>query len=498
MKRRAATLCSALAAILSLSCNLWYAAKPSGNSTSDKRESSSKQSSGCGPSDRLQNYQYARDVKANEVRDPKPGYRVSFQDKTAEIVSQAQRIIETNQKEGAVLDQRWYSLKYFDKHQELILNAATVTFFGGRENDVRNHLSGRYISINPIEENQDSGDIRMYIGERTKSDFDFIVIGQNGNEVALKTIIRLLYLRKFVDDKTKQKYRDKLASFTQSLQVLLSSVSPRDEFIKFFNRHGIDRSDAVIIGFRGDVRSLMKDDGISDPESYSDESLRVNCYPDANGKRVLLVSIDKNRIFASRAGELIEALLLTSPPARSPLSITFLGSGGAIDARQMVGQIVTPISVLNGDSYVASSGKAALVHLIRNSAADGTAPKTADVTVETVVAETTQWARKMKDLGISTVDQELFHIMNAINSSPYANRIHLYVGTLVTDNVSSKAQDNDTTLEHAEEIISATADVRRAFLYKILQKMGVLKKDASRNPREPRSEDARPLGLRGG
>jgi hypothetical protein len=70
-----------------------------------------------------------------------------------------------------------------------------------------------------------------------------------------------------------------------------------------------------MIGFRGDIRSLLKDDGVSDPESYTDESLRVNWYPDANGKKVLLVSIDKNRIFASRSGELIEAIFAISASA---------------------------------------------------------------------------------------------------------------------------------------------------------------------------------------
>jgi hypothetical protein len=70
--------------------------------------------------------------------------------------------------------------------------------------------------------------------------------------------------------------------------------------------------DAVMIGFRGDIRSLLKDDGVSDPESYTDESSRVNWYPDANGKKILLVSIDKNRIFASRSGELIEAIFAIS------------------------------------------------------------------------------------------------------------------------------------------------------------------------------------------
>ena len=103
-----------------------------------------------------------------------------------------------------------------------------------------------------------------------------------------------------------------------------------------------------MIGFRGDIRSLMKEEGISDPESYTDESLRVNWYPDANGKKVLLVSIDKNRIFASRSGALIEAIFTIS--ASTPPSITLLGAGGAIDARELVGKIVTPVTVMNGYS----------------------------------------------------------------------------------------------------------------------------------------------------
>jgi hypothetical protein len=171
------------------------------------------------------------------------GAQVSFEDRTQEIVRHAETLIETNQKEGAVLDQRWYGLKYFGKHQELILNAANVTFFGGLENDARHYLGDRYTSIDAVEENQDSGDIRLYIGKRKGGSYDFIVVGQNGREVALKTTIRLLYLIKFADDETKRKYRDKLASFTQSLRVLLSSVSARDEFITFFNKHGISNPD---------------------------------------------------------------------------------------------------------------------------------------------------------------------------------------------------------------------------------------------------------------
>jgi hypothetical protein len=35
-------------------------------------------------------------------------------------------------------------------------------------------------------------DIRLSIGKRKQGDYDFIVIGQNGRDVALKTNIRLL------------------------------------------------------------------------------------------------------------------------------------------------------------------------------------------------------------------------------------------------------------------------------------------------------------------
>jgi hypothetical protein len=125
-----------------------------------------------------------------------------------------------------------------------------------------------------------------------------------------------------------------------------------------------------MIGFRGDIRSLLKEEGISDPASYTDESLRVNWYPDANGKKVLLVSIDKNRIFASRSGELIEAIFAISASAPTRLSITLLGIGGAIDAPELVGQIVTPITVMSGDSYRASRDKGVVIHTIRNGAVD--------------------------------------------------------------------------------------------------------------------------------
>ena len=471
MNRRIATLFSALAIILSLSCNSWQGTQRSADWGSL--------------------HGYSDKAIFNRRQDS----RVSFKDRTRELVDRAERLIKNNQDEGSVLDQRWYGLKYFGKHEDLIFNAAKVIFFGGLEKDVRTHLGDRYASIDPVEENQDSGDIRMYRGTRKDGSYDFIIVGQNGNEVALKTIIRLLYLTKFVDGETKQKYRDKLASFTQSLQVFLSSVSPRDEFIAFFNKYGIDKPDAVIIGFRGDIRPLMKDEGISDPESYTDESLRVNWYPDANGKRVLLVSIDKNRIFASRSGELIEAILTITSPTYTPPSITLLGSGGAIDAPQMVGQLVTPVSVMNGDSSLASQDKGAVVQIIRNRAAGEAAAKTSDVSVDNVLVETTKWVKKMKDSRINTVDQELFHIMKAINTSLYAGKVKVFIGTLLTDNVSSNAQDSDMTLERAEEVISATAEIRREFFSKVLKTLGILKKETKWMPGRSASLEKRPLSL---
>lgn len=417
----------------------------------------------------------------------------SFEDRTQQIVSHAAKLVELNEKEGATLDQRWYGLKYFGKHQDLIFNAAKAIFFGGLEDHIRHHIRDRYTAIDPVEDNQDPGDIRMYIGRKKKGDYDFIVVGQNGREVALKRTIRLLYVAKFVDEETRRKYDGKLRIFKSLIRVWISSVSAKEEYIEFFKKHRISNPDAVMIGFRGDIRSLLKEDGIGDPESYTDESLRVNWYPDANGKKVLLVSIDKNRIFASRAGELIEAIFEISAP--TPPSITLLGSGGAIDAAELVGQIVTPISVMNGDLFVASGDTSVLIHIIRNQAADEATTKTANVSVESCVVETTRWVIRMKALRLNTVDQELFHIMNAINSSPYATKVAAFIGTLVTDNVSSNLQRSGTTLEYAEEVISATAEVRRGFLSKVLKKLGILRNKKSWISRGHRPAGTVPVSL---
>jgi len=482
MKFRVAAFFSALAVILSLSCSfLDVGRRPSdsGRATSDRSD-------------------YPAGDRAKEIFNGDQERRASFRDRTEEVVRDAEILIEDNQEQGAVLDQHWYGLKYFGKHRELILGAEKIKFFGGLEKVVRKQLEDQYARIDPVEENQDPGDIRLFVGAGENSRYDFIVIGQNGREVALKTIIRLLYLARFVDGQTRQKYREKLESFNKSLQVLMSSISPREEFIAFFNKHRISNPDAVLIGFRGDIRSLISEDGgISDPESYADESLRVNWYPDANGKKVLLVSIDKNRIFASRSGEVIEAIFAVSD-SRSPPSITFLGTAGAIDAREMVGRIVAPVSGINNGSLRADRSQGAVAHIIRNRAADEAAIKSANVSVESVVVETTAWVRKMKAHGLDTVDQELFHVVNAINSSANAGKVELFAALLVTDNVSSNAGETDMSLEHAEETIVATSGVRREFFAKVLTTLGILKKETGRAPpRRSWSPETRSAALRG-
>ena len=408
---------------------------------------------------------------------------VSFQDKTEELVGHAERLIEKNEKEGAVLDQRWYTFKRFGRYRDAIFSASQIVFYGGLEKDVQAHLQKHYTSYVEMEKDQEPGEIRLFSARRTATQHDLIIIGQNGKEVALKTIIRLIYLAGFADADHKRKYHDKLHSFNKSLKVFLSSRTARQEFIGFFAKHGISSPDTVMIGFIGEIRSLLKAEGIHDPEVYSDESLRINWFKNANGRKVLLVSIDHNRIFASRSGELIEAIFAIS--GTSPPAITFLGSGGAIEDPGIVGKIVTPTMVLNGDPFPAIEHKGLLIHLIRNQAIAQGNIKTAHASVENVVVETTQWANKMKTDRVRTVDQELFHIIKTINSRRNAQKVQMFIGILVTDNVSSKADANiDMTLEYAEETILKTASARREFLAYVLTTLGILKQDRIRTPRQ--------------
>ena len=86
----------------------------------------------------------------------------------------------------------------------------------------------------------------------------------------------------------------------------------------------------------------------------------------------------------------------------------------------------------------------------------------------------------MKDQRVDTVDQELFHIVNAINSSPESAKVRFFAEQVVTDNVSSSTHGAHT-LESAQETISATAESRRAFLSRVLKALGVLNSETDRS-----------------
>ena len=74
------------------------------------------------------------------------GISVRFHDRTHELVSHAERLIAKNEMEGAVLDQRWYAFRRFGRHQELILGASQVVFYGGLEDQVRRQAESHYTS----------------------------------------------------------------------------------------------------------------------------------------------------------------------------------------------------------------------------------------------------------------------------------------------------------------------------------------------------------------
>jgi hypothetical protein len=396
----------------------------------------------------------------------------AFHDRTEELLSEALTLIDRNEREGAALDQRWYAFRRFGEHLEQILKANQVRFYGGREAEVIQAVGDNYASITPIEPDQDPGEIRLFTARRDSGRADVIIIGQNGREVALKTVIRLAYLFKFMNPELKRVFTGGLDSFLRRIKIYFSSTPPRQEFISFFRRHGISDPDAVIVGFQGDSRAVLKEAGIVGPELYSSDSLRVNWYPHANGQKVLLVSINGNRIFASRAGELVNAMLdaFRSPPR----TLVFFGSAGAIDAAKLIGQIVAPTVVVANDYFHPERLKGKLAHIIRNRAAMLVPVKTAHISVESVIVETVNWAAAINQKRIMTVDQELYHVIDAINASPDATNIHIFVGMLITDNVGASQAPDMATLEHAQNVIDRTVALRRHFLANVLAVAGII------------------------
>ena len=66
--------------------------------------------------------------------------------------------------------------------------------------------------------------------------------------------------------------------------------------------------------------------------------------------------------------------------------------------------------------------------------------------VESVVVETTEWAKEIKRRRVKTVDQELYNVIDAINSSARGAESQIYAGILVTDNVSTDKAATDLRL----------------------------------------------------
>jgi hypothetical protein len=104
--------------------------------------------------------------------------------------------------------------------------------------------------------------------------------------------------------------------------------------------------------------------------------------------------------------------------------------------------------------------------------------------VENVVVETTEWAKQMTRRRVKTVDQELYHIVEAINSSARGADTAFYAGILVTDNVSADKSSTDVTLEQAEQTIAQTAELRKRFLLAMLKRMGIFKETTEETIRE--------------
>jgi hypothetical protein len=409
---------------------------------------------------------------AEEARSGVSRREISFEDKTAEIVARAERLIEKNEREGAVFDQKWYSFRRLGEYQDLFLEAERVLFYGGLEADVHAHLRSRYLSVTPLEVSRDPGEVRPFIGRLAGGKWDCIIIGQNGREVALKTVIRLLYMAKFAGDEANNTHRLSSRPLKEWLRVYMSPVSPRTEYRAFLRKHGVRNPDVVMIGFMGDASLVLSEEGFPRPETFSDESLRALWYPNVNGKKLLLISINGNRIFASRSRGLMEAIYDSAPESR-PLVI-FFGSAGAVDAPGIVGKIVAPTKLIKADSFPRVQSQGALVHLVRNRAAEIVRLKSTHASVESVVVETTEWAKQVKRRRVHTVDQELYHVIDAIHASRRGGETKIYAAMLVTDNVASDLSDNGITLEAAEETIANTATLRQSFILNVFRREGIL------------------------
>jgi hypothetical protein len=348
------------------------------------------------------------------------------------------------------------------------VEAENVVLYGGLEADVHEHLRSRYIAVTPFEENRDLAEVRFFAAYSSDDTWDCIAIGHNGSEVALKTISRILDITKSAGGEAE---RSKvMPPAKQRLRVYLSSASPRTEYLVFFKKHGIRNPDVVAVGFMSDASFVLSEMGFPRPQTFSDESLRALWYPNVHGKKVLLISINGNRIFGSRIGELIEATFEIAPDSR-PLMM-FFGSAGAIDAPDLIGQILAPKSVMIADSVLPAT-HGAPVHLVRNRAVDLVRTQSIHVSVESVLVETIEWVKNVKRQRINSVDQELYHFIDAIHASARSTETDIYAAVLVTDNAGMSSPKSKGTLETAEDTIAETAAQRQNFIFDVFQRAGL-------------------------
>jgi hypothetical protein len=140
----------------------------------------------------------------------------------------------------------------------------------------------------------------------------------------------------------------------------------------------------------------------------------------------------------------------------------------------LVGKIVAPTRLMNADPFPRETSQGALVHLVRNHAWDLVRSHSTHASIESVVVETKQWAERVKKQRVNTVDQELYHVIDAIHSSPRGKETDIYAAVLVTDNVAIDVSANDVTLQAAEETIAASAHLRQKFLFDLFRRQGIL------------------------
>jgi hypothetical protein len=128
---------------------------------------------------------------------------------------------------------------------------------------------------------------------------------------------------------------------------------------------------------------------------------------------------------------------------------------------------------MNADPFPRVKSRGTLVHLLRNRAVDLVRLQSTHASVESVLVETIEWVKNVKRQRINSVDQELYHFIDAIHASPRSTETEIYAAVLVTDNVATSLSNDDVTLQAAEETIAETAALRQDFLSNVFKRSGM-------------------------